>query len=70
MNWGGEIPTPNRCHAHSPQQGWILSCWVVTYLFVHLCPALDLCHYHPHDGASVGGCEGKELLVGSDVSVP
>lgn len=41
-----------------------------TYLFVHFCSTLDLGYYHSHNGASVGGRQGKKLLVGSDVPIP
>lgn len=41
-----------------------------TYLLVDLGPTFYFSYYHSHDGAPVGRSEGKELLVGGDVTIP
>lgn len=45
-------------------------CTLSSHLLVHFCPALDLSHYHAHNGPSESGRQGEELLVGGDVSIP
>lgn len=42
----------------------------ISVLLVYLGPILNFSYNHPHDVTPVGCGEGKELLVGGDITIP